>query len=108
WVLVELDGAPAPMGANGKAPTLTLEGGEPRASGFAGCNRFSGGYVLEGDQLRFPALAMTSMACPDGMEGERAFAKSLGATAQFSIAGDTLTLSSADGDLLAKFSAKAE
>ncbi|MEM7135731.1 MAG: META domain-containing protein [Myxococcota bacterium] len=108
WVLVELNGAPAAPGANGKAPTLTLQGAEPRASGFAGCNRFSGGYVLEGAQLRFPALAMTSMACPDGMEVERAFAKSLGATENFSIDGDTLTLSSADGGQLAKFSAKPE
>ncbi len=43
--------------------TLLLEDGT--ASGSTGCNRFSGGYTLEGQSLTFdPAVTMTRMACP--------------------------------------------
>lgn len=105
WVLVELRGNPAGEGAGGKRPTLTLQGSESQASGFAGCNRFTGGYELgKSGALKFSALAMTMMACPDGMELEKAFSEALRDTTFFAIEGDTLTLEAADGTVVAKLS----
>ncbi|MEM8606632.1 MAG: META domain-containing protein [Myxococcota bacterium] len=104
WVLSELEGAPAAKGAGGKSPTLTLHGTEKRASGFAGCNRFTGGYEL-GDEgtLRFPGVAMTMMACPDGMELEQSYSKALGATTSYEIEGNSLVLKAEDGRVVARF-----
>ncbi|MEX3957099.1 META domain-containing protein [Trinickia sp. EG282A] len=53
------------------APTLVLSTatGERRASGFAGCNRFSGPYALKSGKLALGPLATTRMAC-SGSRGE--------------------------------------
>lgn len=47
------------------APTLAFStrSGQRRASGFAGCNRFSGAYALTSGKLTFDALVATRMAC---------------------------------------------
>jgi len=47
------------------APTLTLDtrSGQRRASGFAGCNRFSAAYELTSGKLTFDELATTRKAC---------------------------------------------
>ncbi len=106
WTLIELGGKPASKGAGGKAPNITLQGSESRISGFGGCNRLMGGYQLEGNEIAFPQLAMTMMACVDGMELERSFSKALGETTRYEIEGSTLTLFAADGTALAKFEAE--
>ncbi len=72
WALAALgDGSPPPAGAQGRQATLRLDSGSPRVSGFAGCNRYSGSYLLSGDSLRFGAIGATKMACPDGDALER-------------------------------------
>jgi heat shock protein HslJ len=45
-------------------PTLRLEDGT--ASGFAGCNQFSGGYELDGDSLSFGEELSVTLALCDG------------------------------------------
>lgn len=52
-------------GAGGEPLTLDLstEGGRRHASGFSGCNRFMGSYVLKDGLLSFGMLAGTRMAC---------------------------------------------
>jgi heat shock protein HslJ len=93
WKLTELDGAPL-AATQRPAPTLKLSSKERQASGFAGCNRFTGGYELVGEQLRFNALATTRMACPDPTP-EAALLKALDQTASWRVAGRTLELSDA-------------
>lgn len=57
--------------------TLTLDAAG-RAFGSGGCNRFTGGYVLEGATLRFQEMATTQMACvPAAMDQERRFHEAL-------------------------------
>lgn len=53
------------------APTLVLDthSGQRRASGFAGCNRFSAPYELTSGKLTFDALVTTRKAC--GAEADR-------------------------------------
>jgi putative lipoprotein len=90
WTLIELDGAAIAARSHG-APTITFVSKELRAQGFAGCNRFSGGYQLDGSQLRIGPLATTRMACPDG-SAETALLKALQETASWKIDGRRLEL----------------
>jgi heat shock protein HslJ len=74
--------------------------------GSGGCNNFSGGYTVDGDQIAIGPLAMTMMFCaePEGvMEQEMAFGAALESAATFSIQGDQLELRTADGALAASF-----
>lgn len=74
--------------------------------GSAGCNNFSGGYMVDGDQISIGPLATTMMFCgePEGvMEQEMAFGAALESAAVFSIQGDQLELRTADGALAVSF-----
>ncbi len=89
--VVTLDGVPAR-----KAGLAFREDG--RASGSGGCNVINAGYTVEGETITFGPVMSTMMACPDPlMKQEFAFTKALEAAASFTIDGDTLTISSADG-----------
>jgi heat shock protein HslJ len=96
WTLVELNGAPAETGAGGRPATLTLATQERRASGFAGCNRMGGTYTLNGNELRFSPMAMTRMACDQGMELEAKFAAAIEATRSYRLSDKQLELMSGD------------
>jgi len=100
WRLVELGGMPVRLGPG--QPTLQLAADESRASGFAGCNRMMGGYVLEGDALSFSQMASTRMACAEGMDLERAYLAAIGATTAHKLAGQVLELYAGDR-LVARF-----
>lgn len=102
WRLVELGGRPAGAGAQDRAATLRLEDG--RASGFAGCNRFSGGYETDGSRLTFSPLAATRMACEQGMQLERDYLAALEATRTFRLTPQGLELLGESG-VLARFAA---
>ncbi|MEI2418346.1 META domain-containing protein [Orrella sp. JC864] len=54
-----------PRGPQARPLTLAFsrEGGEPRASGFAGCNRYTAGYVYAHGLLIVQAPVSTRMAC---------------------------------------------
>ncbi len=54
-----------PHGDNGEPITLALStaNGQRRASGFSGCNRYMGTYMLKEGKLSFGLLAGTRMAC---------------------------------------------
>ncbi|MDR5738815.1 MULTISPECIES: META domain-containing protein [unclassified Caballeronia] len=53
-------------GPGGQPITLSFstESGRRRASGFSGCNRYTGAYDLKDGKLSFGPLAATRMACP--------------------------------------------
>jgi putative lipoprotein len=69
WTLVELGGAPVTPDADGRRPSLRLDGATARFTGFGGCNRLSGAYELDGGTLRFPTIGATRMYC-DAAPGE--------------------------------------
>ena len=87
-------------GAQG-TPYLELAAADGRASGHAGCNRFSGPYTLSGDPLSFGALVSTKMACADEPMNaqETAFLGALAETRTWRMAGDTLVLAGSGGEL---------
>lgn len=106
WKLVELDGtqvAQAPQQRREVRMTLASEGS--RLNAFGGCNQLAGGYVLEGNALRFTQMAGTMMACESPlMELEDRFLKMLGATTGYRIEGQQLILLGGDQPL-ARFEA---
>jgi len=59
WVVREIGGQPVPAAPRAD---ITFDG-QGRAHGTGGCNRFNGGYVLEGAALHFGPAAQTNMAC---------------------------------------------
>lgn len=106
WFLQTLRGEPAGLGASGQAAHITLQGAEPRVSGFAGCNRISGGYTLQGDQLSFGQMAMTLRACTEGEALERAFTEVLRETKSYEVEGDVLKLHDDTGMTIAELKAE--
>lgn len=55
-------------GRAGEPITLNFstQGGQRKANGFSGCNRFTGTYDLSNGKLSFGPLASTRMACAPG------------------------------------------
>lgn len=89
--------------AEDRRPDFTLDAKENRISGFTGCNRMSGEYVLSGSELKFDRMISTKMACVETMELERDFLNAMQATAGWRMAEGRLELLDAGGALLAGF-----
>jgi heat shock protein HslJ len=108
WSLVELGGRPARAAGDNGTPTLRLDAAQTRASGNTGCNSFGGGYELNGESLRFGALASTRRACVDEAlnRQEAAFLRVLADTRTWRITGGTLVLRGDAGEV-ARFSRQA-
>jgi putative lipoprotein len=102
WRAIDLFDVPIDPDSNGKEIHLKLLG--DRATGFAGCNNFSGGYTLSGDQISFGPLASTRMMCSDAMQAELQLHRAMDSTTRFVVYGDILTLF-ADQMAVARFEA---
>ena len=107
WTLVELDGQPAPSGAGDRPATLMLEGSAaPRASGFAGCNRWSSQYShTPPDRIQFTAPMSTKMACAAGMDLEHRYLQMITATRGYTVSDSGLALRG-DSTVHARFVAR--
>ena len=83
--------------------TITLEFTERGFRGSAGCNSYSGGYQVRGDNITVSEIASTLMACmePEGiMEQEQAYLSILRATQTHSITDNNLTIICGDNILI--------
>lgn len=98
WLLTGIDagqGAAAPAAGRGE-PTFSFA--EGRLGGSAGCNRMSASYSQSGETLSVGPIMSTKMACPEPlMQQESAVGAILMAAERAVVAGDTLTISAADG-----------
>ena len=101
WMLMRLEGEEVAPLPDGRRPYLHFEA--DRVHGFAGCNRLTGGYRIEGRGLEFSRMAMTRMACAEGMDLEQRFGSALERVAGYELAGDRLVLSDGGGESLAVF-----
>jgi heat shock protein HslJ len=106
WKLVELAGKEVTQAPQQRREArINFSGEGSRLSAFGGCNQLAGGYVQEGNALRFTQMAGTMMACePALMELEDRFLKMLDATTDYHIEGQQLILFGGD-QLLARFAA---
>jgi len=74
---------------------------EGKVTGSAGCNRYFGGYEVNGSKLSFSPLGSTRMACPEPiMKQEQTFLSALQGAESYEIRGSTLTITSAGGNVL--------
>jgi heat shock protein HslJ len=84
-------------------PTLLLS--EGTASGFGGCNRFTGSYTLAPPALSFGGIAQTQMACgPVESAIERAYLDRLAKVAKYEATTPGLVLQDSSGATLLVFS----
>lgn len=100
WRVVELSGHPAATALHGEQPFILFNEATRQATGYAGCNRFFGGYELDGTTLTFGPIGATKMACPDPEGGlETEFFKVLDATRSWRIVDGVLRLLNGDAVL---------
>jgi heat shock protein HslJ len=106
WALTELLGKP-PVAGTGVSAQFTSDG---KVSGSAGCNRYAGAYTVSGSNITISSpLASTMMMCePDVMAQETVYLITLGEARTFSIKGDKLTITGADGKTLATYTAQSQ
>lgn len=90
WQLTEM---------NGKRVTnsrlyIEFDESQLRHSGFSGCNRFTGGYELSGEEFKTKGTASTRMACMrlGAMEMEQQFLKALGDASRLRKSGVNLSI----------------
>ncbi len=79
-------------------------------SGSAGCNNYIATYTAEGEQISITPVATTMMMCPEPegvMEQEAEYIAALATAATYSIQSSQLELRTADGALVASFTAAA-
>ncbi|GEM_PF-738260 len=104
WRLIELNNQAASSPAGARQVYIQFTGGdEKRASGFSGCNRYTGSYESEGSDLKFGQMASTRMACV-GPNRESEFLDALKRTNSYRISGNALELMEGS-NVLARFEA---
>lgn len=87
WVVQTINGQPVAF------RTPTLEFAADRISGTGGCNRYFGGYAVDGARLAITGVGATEMACEQPvMAQEAAFHAALGAVRTYRREGETLVL----------------
>jgi heat shock protein HslJ len=91
WKLVELHGAPVQTHPDQREVHILLRTDADDVRGFAGCNSFSGGFVLEGTRLHFKDMAATRASC-EYIDEETAFFAMLDSVTGYRILGETLLL----------------
>lgn len=81
WKLVKLYGED--LSALNPPITLTINEAQKKINGFAGCNRFFGGYDLNQSALKFSNTGSTKMFCQDKSEIEDKYFKALSEVQSF-------------------------
>lgn len=105
WQLQQLDGQP--LADQQRPPYLLLSSKDSRMQGFAGCNRMTGSYASDGENLHFKGIVWTRMACVRGMDIEMAVMKALQQTKRYHIDAGRLRLLDGDGKALLQLEAAA-
>jgi copper homeostasis protein (lipoprotein) len=105
WKLTRLNGAPVAVGFKQREPHIVLHSKEQRFAGSGGCNRIMSSYKLDGEKLSFGKMAMTKMACPEGMEQEKEFVATLQRVRRWKITGQHLDLFDEAGKKVARLQA---
>jgi putative lipoprotein len=104
WKLMSLSDTEVP--ALPREPQIVLDSETKRVAGSGGCNRVMGSYEVSGHQIRFNQMASTMMACPQGMDTEKAFLNALNRAKTWKITGEQLELFDADGHSVAKLESR--
>ncbi|QUM81595.1 YbaY family lipoprotein [Moritella sp. 5] len=84
-------------------PYITFSQDDNKVMGFAGCNRFSGNYDRQANNVNLTQLLTTKKLCFQQMNLEAQFLTALSETDNYNVIDNTLTLYSAVGDVLGQF-----
>jgi uncharacterized lipoprotein YbaY/heat shock protein HslJ len=106
WKLVRLRDTPVRLSEKQREPHLILQSEQRRLAGSSGCNRLLGSYTLDGERISFARTATTMMACPQGMDQERAFLDALATVERWRVTGERLELFDARGETVAQFESR--
>lgn len=108
WKLTRLGEEVISTPAGAREVHFVLQSENQRVTGFSGCNRMMGSYVLDGDKLKFDQMGGTLMACVSTgvTELERKFLAIFAQAASWQIDGETLRLLDAGGKPLATFESR--
>jgi putative lipoprotein len=90
WRVISIYEEPYTPSENQREAHLKLRTNNNVVQGFSGCNNFAGTYSTEGDAISLGPLAMTAMACIDGMDTEQQFGQALNEMDHYEIQGDTM------------------
>jgi putative lipoprotein len=90
WKLIAIYDLPYSAGVNQREAHLKLRADNNAVAGFSGCNNFGGTFTIEEDAINLGPLAMTAMACFEGMDTEQEFVRALDEMDRFEIIGDTM------------------
>lgn len=97
WKLVSYGSVPNQKPAVPNVDT-SIELKDGQLSGTVGCNHFGGDYKVTGDSITFGPVMATEMFCEAVAEQEAGTFAVLQNTTSFVLDGNTLTITSADGN----------
>jgi len=100
WELAEINGAVIALADGQRAPGLRFLTENNVVQGFSGCNQFSGTWKISAEGIELGPMAMTMMACIDGMETENAFMQALEGMDRHELQGNTLRIYQGDEEVL--------
>lgn len=103
WKVMSIGDDTVTVAEGQREPHFVLRPSSQQVGGYAGCNTILGKYELKGDELSFPGVASTMMACPQGMDTEKKFLDVMRAVSRWRIAGERLELVDSAGRVLARF-----
>lgn len=92
WKVVELAGKNIEQPKQTAAIYIRFSAADSKIDGFGGCNRITGAYQLNNQQLTFVQIALTRKYCKNDMELEAQFVKALRNTTLYKIEENSLTL----------------
>jgi len=105
WVLVAM-GEMLLAAHDGDSTAYLVLQRDGRIAGSTGCNRFFGGYTLDGERLSFGGIGLTKMACMEPlMSQEQSFVSALGRVTGYRRSGRVLELLSGK-NAVARFEAR--
>jgi|GEM_PF-895332 len=107
WKLFAINGIEVAVAEDQRAAFLQFTGNDNVTRGYSGCNQFSGSWKIVDERIELGPMAMTMMACVQGMETETAFMQALDAMERHAIQGDELRMFQSDKEVLL-FKAAAE
>jgi heat shock protein HslJ len=101
WTLTAMNGQAVMTDTN---ITATFTPGDTpntgNIGGSSGCNTYSAGYTLDGNNITVQPAATTMMYCANTMETEQAYLQALQASTSYQIFVDELVLTNPSGSLL--------